>query len=215
MHLWNEWKLLMMEMWKLQPHEVIIQPRRFVYWVHKIGCSSLEQWGQNDVSEFLLFFLDELHKAISRPMDVMIRGHIKTEKDRISHQVYSFLQGEYARGYSEVEELFYGVYLSQLYNPQTHKLLSCKPERFMTIDVPFRKTLQEALENYVGEEILEGSNAWYNERSGHRVPVIKTIRFFSLPPVHMHGSRPGAKRQRRGADAPHGGRSDGAGSQES
>jgi ubiquitin C-terminal hydrolase len=186
-HLWDEWKILMMELWKVHPHEVVIQPRRFVYWVQRMalqaGSHGLEAWGQNDVSEFLLFFIDQLHKAIQEPMEVHIRGRIMTDQDRVCHQVYSFLQGEYAKGYSEVETLFYGVYLSQLRNPQTRHLLTSKPERFMTVDVPFRKSLQEGLENYVEEEVLEGSNAWYNEKTGHREPVLKSIRFFSLPKI--------------------------------
>jgi len=185
--LWLEWRLLMMEMWKRHPEEVVIQPRRFVYWVHKLSegdpaWSLFSGWNQNDFSEFLHFFLSHLHKAVSKPMEVVIRGQVVSDHDSQALQVYTFLQKEYAKEYSEVDALFHGVYLSLLRN-DNNQVVSSKPEKFMTLDLAVMPSLAESLAQYVSEERLQGDNAWFNESTGQKEPVYKSIQLWKVPPL--------------------------------
>jgi len=184
--LWNEWIQLMMEMWKHPPQGVVIQPRRFLYWVQKRarekGMTGLLPGGQNDVMEFLLFFLEQLHQAVAAPMEVIIRGKVITDRDRMAHRVYAFLQGEYAKEYSDVAALFQGIHISLLQD-MGGRAVSIKPETFQSVDLAPLASLEASLEAYVSEEVLDGANAWLNEETRHRQPVRKSIRFWSLPDV--------------------------------
>lgn len=183
--LWTEWRQLMMEMWKRHPEDVVIQPRRFVYWVQKIAegdsaWSLFSGWNQHDFSEFLHFFLSHLHKAVATPMEVVIRGQVVSENDSKALEVYTFLQKEYAKEYSEVDALFHGVYLSILKNDTGH-IVSSKPEKYMTLDLAIKPTLQESLTDFVSEERLHGDNAWFNEATGKKETVSKSIRLWNIP----------------------------------
>lgn len=73
---------------------------------------------QNDAHEFLEFLLDSLHKGLQYRPKISIS--VKTaedklnETDRMAIEAYERWRGDFKEGYSNIVELFYGQFLSEV-----------------------------------------------------------------------------------------------------
>ena len=89
----NEWNDLRQIMWS---GNGIIAPRKFVYKVQQIakekGRDLFTGYAQNDMPEFLLFFMDCIHTSISRHVKMNINGTPKNDIDYIAIQCYEMLK---------------------------------------------------------------------------------------------------------------------------
>jgi len=185
-----EWNDLRNVMWS---GNGIVSPNRFVHNVHKIatvkGRDIFTGWAQNDMPEFLLFFMDCLHNSISRGVNMKISGSPENNVDKMAIKCYDMLKTSYAREYSEIMEMFYGIYVSQIIsiNNNVHHVM--KPESFFILDLPILEpgrlatNLYECLDLYIKPEILEGDNAWYNENTGQKEDIKKQISFWNFPKI--------------------------------
>jgi ubiquitin carboxyl-terminal hydrolase 8 len=145
-------------------------------------------FSQNDVSEFLLFIIDCFHSAISRQVKMTINGTPENEKDQIAVLCFNMIEKMYKNEYSEVWNIFYAVHVSQIRCLETNKILNNAPEPFFIINLPIPEnnknpSLYDCFDLYVNAEILEGSNAWYNETTQQYENVIRQILFWSFPNI--------------------------------
>ena len=184
-----EWKKLKDLLWS---KNCIIAPNRYVNAVQKVSrCKNIELFSgfaQNDLPEFLIFFIDCLHTALKRQVEITISGNSLNDTDILAKECYKMLQSMYSETYSEILNLFYGIHVSQLFNPDNSKVLSIKPEPFCIINLPIIKdkntcSIYECFDLYCSKERLEGDNAWYNEKTKEKEPVDKSIYFWSLPEI--------------------------------
>jgi ubiquitin C-terminal hydrolase len=157
----NEWNDLRQIMWS---GNGIIAPRKFVYKVQQIakekGRDLFTGHAQNDMPEFLLFFMDCIHTSISRHVKMNINGTPKNEIDYIAIQCYEMLKKTYLNEYSDIMNLFYGIYISVIESNETG-----------------------VMDHYTKPEILDGDNAWFNEKTGQKEWVKKQIRFWNFPQI--------------------------------
>ena len=145
-------------------------------------------WAQNDMSEFLLLMIECIHNSISRPIRMTIRGVHKNDMDRNAILCYKMIQKQYEKEYSEIMDIFYAIYVSEIISVKTSKVLSTKPESFFILDLPIPNnekplTLYDCFDELTKNELLEGDNAWYNESSKKYQSVHKRMSFWSLPEV--------------------------------
>lgn len=183
----NEWNDLRKLMWKTNCK---ISPGRFVSAIHQIARIKKRElftgFAQNDLPEFLLFFMDEIHEAFKRSVKMNITGTQENEKDKLAISCYKMLETMYAKEYSEIVELFYGIHVSQISNME-NKILAQSPEPFFMINLPIPQkrtpNIYECFDLYTEKEKLEGDNQWLNEDTNTREDVIKQIQFFSLPNI--------------------------------
>ena len=98
----------------------------------------------------------------------------------------------YEKEYSEILDMFYGIYVSTIMsNTINQEVHSKKPELFFILDLPLPKrintdpiiNLYDCFDLFVEPEILEGDNAWYNEKSGKKENVKKQLTFWNLPKI--------------------------------
>lgn len=186
----NEWNDLRQIMWS---GNGIIAPRKFVYKVQQIakekGRDLFTGHAQNDMPEFLLFFMDCIHSSISRHVKMNINGTPKNDLDHIAIQCYEMLKKTYLNEYSEIMNMFYGIYISVIESNETGVIQSIKPESFFVLDVPVAdntrafQTLYDCIDHYTKAEILDGDNAWFNEKTGKKEGVKKQIRFWNFPQI--------------------------------
>ena len=169
-----------------------ISPNKFVHNMFRIAKSKDKElftgWSQNDMPEFLLFLLDAMHTSISRPITVNISGQVKNSTDGIAVKCYELLKQSYTKEYSEIMELFYGIYLSEIISMDDSIKHSSKPEQYMTLDLPLPPntkgkscSLYECFDNFTAFESLTGENAWYNEKTKMKEDVKKRFVFWSFP----------------------------------
>jgi ubiquitin C-terminal hydrolase len=178
-----EWTYLQEKMISLSTPAIsgFLNPQPFIAAIQKAaqrkGKSLFSGWAQNDMPEFLLFFIDTLHSTIQRSVHVKISGKPSNHTDQLAISCYSMLRETYAREYSECMELFFGTYISQIRlsndsgqndsgqndsgqndsgqndsgtNNEDSRALSVKPEHFFMVDLPLpsNKSLSNGITLY-------------------------------------------------------------------
>lgn len=169
----------------------MFSPDRFVSCVQQIshhkGRELFTGWAQNDMPEFLLFMIECLHNSISRPVTLKISGKSENNKDELALKCLGMLRKTYEKEYSEVMHLFYGIYVSQIKSKNDGGLLGISPECYFMIDLPIpqtaNKTLYDCFDVYTQIEVLDGDNAYMNEKTGKKEAVTKNITFWTFPQI--------------------------------
>ena len=130
----REWNTLRKLMWS---QNCVIEPSRFIQIVQGVakhkGQELFTGYSQNDVSEFLLFVVDCFHNSLSRPVTMNIKGKSKTGTDDLAVVVYNKIKNMYAKEYSEIWNMFYGMHVSELVSIDGQTILSQTPEPFFNI----------------------------------------------------------------------------------
>lgn len=171
-----------------------IAPNRFLQIVQivstKKGNDIFSGFSQNDVSEFLLFLIEGIHKTISKSAKVTISGTAVNEVDAIAKKCYETIRDIYIKDHSPIYTKFYGMCFTEIWSKEEPSvILSRKCEHYFMIDLPLpppeikSPTLYDCFDNYVAREIMEGENAWYNETTKQKQDVYKKISFWNFPPV--------------------------------
>ena len=183
----QEWNDLRNIMWS---QNGIVSPKRFVHHIQKLANEKDRQlftgWAQNDLPEFLLFIIECMHNTISRGVKMNINGKPKGQTDNLAISCYQMLKDVYTKEYSEIMELFYGIYVSELTSSNGNTIHSVRPESYCMLDLELPKktpTLYDCFDSFTSYELLENENAWYNEKTKQKENVKKRITFWSLPKI--------------------------------
>jgi len=187
-----EWDDLRKVMWS---GNGVVTPSKFVHNIQEIAKIKNKDiftgWVQNDMPEFLLFFIECVHNSISRSVKIRISGNAENNVDKMAISCYEMLRESYSKEYSEIMDLFYGIYVSEIVSIETGVSQSIKPECFFILDLPVwdiqKKcpvgSLHECFDLYSRPEIIEGDNAWYNETTGKKENVKKQLTFWNFPKI--------------------------------
>jgi ubiquitin carboxyl-terminal hydrolase 8 len=205
-----EWDDLRKLMWS---QNCIISPGRFINTIQRIAKimnrDLFTGWSQNDLPEFLLFLFDSFHSALTREVIMDIKGNIKTKKDEMGKACYEMMKTQYTKDYSEFLNIFFGIHVSVLtpvneknkgltnsYEGEELNYLSLRPEPYMLIHLPIPSkeevniknmdknvTLFDCFNKQCECELLEGENAWFNEKENKKQDVNKRLLFWSLPNI--------------------------------
>lgn len=171
---------------------VAINPDKFLQCIYRLAKkkkSWLQQWQQNDATEFFTFMLECFHEAVKRPVVIRLNGKITgNRKDSLAYSCYSMLKKEYEKEYSEFNELFHGIQYSSLYFVGNENEKSLCPQFYLSLDLPIpikrdAITLFDCLDEYCKPEILDGDNACWNEKTGKRDTAVKQICFWNFPKI--------------------------------
>jgi ubiquitin C-terminal hydrolase len=191
-HIFKEWKDLTETMWSGNGS---VKPIKFVSAIqqvaHKKGVDIFTGWAQNDVTEFLRFVVNCFHASIARGVKVNITGKPETATDQLAVKCYEMLNDNYKKDYSEIQDLFYGILVSDISNVETGKSQSLKPEQYFILDLPIPEggssnrvtSLYDCMTEFCKKELLTGDNQWFNEVSGAKEDANKQIRFWNFPKV--------------------------------
>jgi ubiquitin carboxyl-terminal hydrolase 8 len=187
----NEWTALRDILWK---NNCIVSPGKFIGTVQKISqikkMDVFTGYQQNDLPEFLIFIMDCFHNALKREVEITIHGNIEHDIDKMAVLCFQMIQNMYSKEYSEIWKLFYGIQVNQILSlHDKKKVFSNKPEPFfiLNLSIPCQKkeriTLYDCFDEYVKGEVMEGENAWFNEKTGKKQSVLKKIQFWNFPDI--------------------------------
>ena len=186
----TEWNDLRKVMWS---GNGVVSPRKFVYNIQQVAQIKKKDlftgYAQNDMPEFLLFFLDCMHNSISRGVVMKISGTPANGVDDMAIQCYNMLKTTYSKEYSEIMDLFYGIFVSEIISKETNIRHSMKPESYFVLNLPvldadrIATNLYGCFDFFTKPEILEGDNAWFNEKTGAKEGIKKQISFWNFPNI--------------------------------
>ena len=188
----NEWKILRDVMWS---RNGIVSPNRFVNHVQELAKEKDRElftgWAQNDLPEFLLFMIECMHNSLSRHVTMKIVGNVGNPLDQLAIECYTMLQHTYQNEYSEMMDMFYGIYVSELSSVDGTTVHARKPESYFILDLEvlardgrgMHNSLYECFDSFTGYETLEGDHAWFNESTGRKEDVRKRIVFWNFPSI--------------------------------
>ena len=113
-------------------------------------------------------------------IDISVKAHNDT--DSLAITCYNKLKEIYKKDYSEIYSIYYGIHVSQIVSLDDGLVLSNTPEPFSIINLPIPQdnknpSIIDCFELYLMGEILEGENAWYNEKTKIRQSIKKQIVF--------------------------------------
>jgi ubiquitin C-terminal hydrolase len=120
---------------------------------------------------------------------ILVSDSAQSSTDKLAVACYEHTKSVYAKEYSEVMELYYGMYVSTIraaLAPLGAPVYSAKPEMFFVLELPVPEDaldIHDCMREFCRAELLEGENAWLNEATGWRESVLKEIAFWSFPPV--------------------------------
>jgi len=186
--IFDEWNELRNLIWK---NNGIISPNKFVRSVQNVAKEKdrdiFTGWSQNDISEFLLFMMECIHNSISRSVTVNINGKKENNIDMLAVKCYTHLKETYAKEFSEINEMFYGLQVTEILSLDKSIKHSVKPEQYFIVDLPLpSKTninIYDCFDLYTTEEKMEGENAWFNDKTNAKEDIIKRISFWNLPDI--------------------------------
>lgn len=186
----EEWHDLRTVMWS---GNGVVAPRKFVHNMQKVAELKKRDlftgFAQNDMPEFLQFFMECLHNSISRSVNIHINGDSENETDNLAIKCYQMLKNIYSKEYSEIMDMFYGISFSELVSMKTKKRVAVVPESFFVIDLPVMsndknaKNIYECFDLFTEPEYLERDNAWYNEKTKEKEDVKKQYHFWNFPSI--------------------------------
>ena len=168
-----------------------ISPAGFVSAVQKVARQKKKDlftgFAQNDLPEFLLFIIDAFHTSLSREVTMVVRGNAVNERDTLAKSCYDMMKRMYQKEYSEILGLFFGTHVSCIMDPTTSEVLSHSPEPYFMVDLPIPNKastdIAECFDLYTAAEMLQGSEAWYNDKTKSKQDVLKKLVFWSLPKI--------------------------------
>lgn len=184
-----EWDDLRKILWS---QNCVIAPGKFLNAVQHIArikhVDIFTGYSQNDLPEFLLFIIDCFHTALTRETKMSISGNATNNTDKIAIQCFEMIKQMYSKDYSEIWELFYAIHISEIRTIDGNEILDRTPEPFFIIDLPIpaenkQPSLKQCFDLYTEGEVLEGDNAWYNDKTKQKQSIRKKITFWSFPPV--------------------------------
>jgi len=197
-HLWIAWKNWKASMvspahtFDFQEFTTFFKTIQFI--AQEKGHSLFTGYVQNDLSEFLLFFMDTLHEYFKRPRSMKVEGVVQNETDVIAKQCYEIMQDMYKKEYSEIVDTFYGVSISTIYTIETvvpSGKVSSKPEMFFLLDLPIPSvsvlplsaplSIYSCFDHYISPEYME--NGWIDETTKQTKSVYKNIMFWNFPKI--------------------------------
>lgn len=152
-HVLLSYSRLILEMWN---ENQIIKPMSLLQNVSIIHRKYFT-FDQQDSHEFLLYFLDILHKAITYSIDIEIKGKIKTRSDNLMKQSLETWYKFYENDYSYIIELFNSTIINTVKcNDCKKESITFEPTNTFSIDIANSSNLKDCLNNYFNTHNLSG-----------------------------------------------------------
>ena len=192
-HLVKEWCRLLKGIWD---ENCTIAPNSFYKIVsilaHRDGLS-FSGYQQNDLQEFIIFFIDTMHKALKQDVIINIVGDVKNETDNLAVNAMKTWKNFFKNDYSIFTELFYGQYIMQIKcsnNNCNYVSHIYDPFCYLTLPISVEDNNQkdpisliECFDNFTSDQILDSDNEWKCEKCNIFQKAVNKYTFWKLPKI--------------------------------
>ena len=180
----KEWYRLLIG---LHEENCIVSPKSFyktiIFLSNKVGLN-FGYGNQNDVQEFLVFFIDSLHESVSKEVSITISGEIKNEIDKMALDAMTNWKNYFKNSYSKIIQLFYGQMVTRIMVGNKVMSTNYSPICFFTLPIPNKKDIDiyDCLNLFTQTELLEDENMWQDDK-GVKHNAKKKIDIWDFPNI--------------------------------
>ena len=122
----------------LHEENCVVSPKSFHRAIVEVSNDCGIHFGftnQNDVQEFLVFFVDGLHEALSKEVVITISGKVINPIDKMALEAMTQWKKFFKNSYSKVVQLFYGQMVSRIFVDNIVKSSNYSPICFFTLPI--------------------------------------------------------------------------------
>lgn len=142
---------------------------------------------QNDVQEFLVFFIDSLHEALSKEVNITITGEVVNDIDKKALEAMKQWKEYFKDSYSKIIEIFYGQIISSTQSLDNKYISdSYTPMCYFSIPIPTNMdsiNIYDCFDLFTSDELLNNENQWYCEDIDKKIDAKKQIKIWSMPKI--------------------------------
>ena len=144
------------------------------------GFGEFTGFRQNDSQEFLQFFLECAHTALSKEVNMNIKGTPRNDYDKLAIEAYKSFKQFFKITISQIVKIFYGQFYTRvrkIKNNNEENSSSFEPFNSLSLEIVDKSgqvSLEDCLDNFTSEESFEGSED---------ETFIKEVKFWSLPDI--------------------------------
>ena len=174
---------MLLSFWKKNS---VYSPDLFVKNIQKLAIqkeySEFTGLRQSDSQDFLQFFLESMHNALSREVNMEIVGIAKNEYDKLAIEALKNFKVFFKNDYSEIVKIFYGQFFTivkSVHNKKKEISRSFEPFNILTLEINKSEnkkiTLYSCLDKYTELEEIDIDEPNKSQ--------FKEVKFWCLPDI--------------------------------
>ena len=142
---------------------------------------------QNDVEEFLVFFIDSLHEEIKRKVNITISGKIVNDIDKMAFNAMKEWKIYFKNNYSNIIDIFYGQMVSHI-KVIDKDIHSYSYPPICTFSLPINMdneniNIYDCFDLFTKPQILDGENKWKYDVDNEYYDIEKSYNIWKFPKI--------------------------------
>jgi|TARA_B110001469_G_C9624923_1_gene311837 ubiquitin C-terminal hydrolase len=142
---------------------------------------------QNDVQEFLVFFIDSIHEELKHKVNINITGKIVNELDKMAFEAMKQWKDYFKNQYSTIIEIFYGQLCSHI-KAIDNDIHSYNYSPICTFSLPINvendsSSIYDCFDLFTKKQLLDGENKWKYDKDGKYYDIEKNLMVWKFPNI--------------------------------
>ena len=142
---------------------------------------------QNDVQEFLVFFIDSIHEELKHKVNINITGKIVNELDKMAFEAMKQWKDYFKNQYSTIIEIFYGQLCSHI-KAIDNDIHSYNYSPRCTFSLPINvendsSSIYDCFDLFTKKQLLDGENKWKYDKDGKYYDIEKNLMVWKFPNI--------------------------------
>ena len=141
---------------------------------------------QNDVQEFLVFFIDTMHEELKRKVNITISGKIVNDLDKMAYEAMKEWKNYFKNNYSSIIDIFYGQLVSRI-KVIDEDIDSYTYSPICTFSLPIKLedniNIYDCFDLFTQSQILDGENKWKYDKDGKYYDIEKSLMIWKFPNI--------------------------------